>query len=170
MGAWAFVTGSAASPVYTGERLGFAQTFTNSDGFLMASGSRTGSASNAAIARQEADGSWYILLDTSPTYYDFYSFRFSGLNTLEGRVWTFPKAGSMSGGGNAFVGLRTGSATSVATGSGPSLQKLANLTNMNTYDSTAAVRAQASAADSLDPAVAQMLDKARRVFQQFPLP
>ena len=89
---------------------------------------------------------------------------------MEGRVWTFPKTGSMSGGGNAFVALRTGSASSVATGSGPSLQKLASLTNMNSYDSNAAVRAQASAMASVDPAVNRLLDKAIQVFQQMPRP
>lgn len=170
MGEWALVTGSFSSPIYSGDRLGFASTFTNSDGFLMASGSRTGSVVNSAIARRDADGSWYILLDTSPAYFDFYSFHFSGLNTMEGRVWTFPKTGTMSGGGNAFVGLRTGSATSVATGTGPSLQKLASLSNMTGYDSNAAVKALTSSADSLDPDVNLMLDKARQAFQQMARP
>ena len=171
LGEWAFVTGSFASPIYSGDRIGFASTFVNSDGgYLMASGSRTGSTSNWAIARQETDGSWYILLDTSPGYYDFYSFRFSGLNTMEGRVWTFPKTGSILGAGNPFIGLRTGSATSVATGSGPSLQKLANLTNMTGYESNAEVKAQTSSAESLDPAVNLMLDKARQALQQMARP
>ena len=89
---------------------------------------------------------------------------------MEGGVWTFPKTGAMSGGGNAFVGLRTGSATSVATGSGPSLQKLASLSNMNGYDANAAVRAQTSSGDSLDTDVNLMLDKARQAFQQMARP
>ncbi|MEO8653053.1 MAG: hypothetical protein ABI409_02910 [Ramlibacter sp.] len=171
LGEWALVTGSFASPIYSGDRIGFGSTFVNSDGgYLMASGTRTGAPSNGAIARQQTDGTWYILVDTSPGFYDFYSFRFSGLNTMEGRVWTFPKTGAISGGGNLFVGLRTGSATSVATSSGPTLQKLASLTNMAGYESNAAVKAQTSSADSLDPAVALMLDKARQAFQQMTRP
>lgn len=54
MGDWSFIIGSFNSPIYSGERLGFSSTFINSDGFLMASGSRLGSSPNSAIGRRSA--------------------------------------------------------------------------------------------------------------------
>jgi hypothetical protein len=39
---------------------------------------------------------------------------------------------------------------------------------MNSYDSNTAVRAQASAVVSVDPAVNRLLDKAIQLFQQMP--
>jgi hypothetical protein len=164
-GEWSFVTGSASSPVYFGERLGFANTFTTTDGYLMASGSRTGAASNVAIAR--FDGStWYILLDTSPSYYDFYSFGFSGLNTMEGRVWTFLKGSSLQGGGLPFIGQRSGSYNSVANGTGPSLQKSANLSAMTSYDSVAASKAQLSSVETYEQTDMQRTERARQMLEQ----
>lgn len=165
-GEWSFVIGSASSPVYYGDRIGFAKAFISNEGYLMAFGSRTGAASNLAMARKASDGSWYILLDTSPSYYDFYSFRFSGLNTMEGRAWTFLKGSSNEGAGTPFIGQRSGSFNSVANGTGPSLQKSANLSSMISYDSIGASKAQLSSVETYNQDDMQTTERARQVLQQ----
>lgn len=150
-GEWAVVKGTASFPIYFGERLGFGAIYTASDGSLSAQGSRSGSPSNAALARQETDGSWSLILDSSSSYYQFYSFRFSGLNTMEGTSWTFLKTENLSGTGLPFIALRSGSASSVISGTGPSLQKSANQSALMNYENVDASQAQFSATPTDDP-------------------
>ena len=159
-GEWSVVIGSTNFPVYFGDRLAFGSTF-SSAGILYASGSRTGSSSNVALGRQEADGSWLVLLDSSTSYYTAYSFRFSGLNTMEGRSWTYLKSGTLSGSGTPFVGLRTGSTTSVTNGTGPALQRSASIALLPNYDNIDASKAQISAAPSSDPEIVRATESAQ---------
>lgn len=165
-GEWSLVTGSSSFPIYFGERLGFGTTFTGSNGALSASGSRTGSSSNVALARQEADGSWTMILDSSPSYYTFNTFRFSGLNTMEGRSWTYLKSATLSGSGLPFVGLRTGSKTSVVSGTGPALQKPGIIAPLPNYDDIDASKAQISATPSSDPAIMRTVESAQQAVRE----
>lgn len=164
LGEWSFVTGSSSLPVYFGERLAFGTTY-SSAGDLYASGTRTGAPSNIALAT-ETDGSWIVLLNSSPSYYTAYIFRFSGLNTMEGRSWTYLKSSTLSGSGLPFVGLRTGSATSVINGSGPALQKSAKIESPLNYDSIDASKAQISAVPSSDPEIRRATESARQAVHE----
>lgn len=164
-GEWSIVIGSASFPVYFGDRLGFSAT-DYSNGLLYAVGSRTGSSPNIALGRRDADGSWYILLDSSTSYYEFFQFRFSGLNTMEGTSWTYLKTSLPSGAGLPFVGLRSGSAMSVINGTGPALQKSANLLGMNNYEGVAASKAQLSGAPSDDPNSIKGVLKAQQIARE----
>jgi hypothetical protein len=119
-GEWALVEGTKDFPVYFGERVTLSLTYT-SGGVLYAAGNRSGSESRVALATSMADGSWIILLDSSTNYYTAYNFKYSGLNTIEGRSWTYLKTSNISGSGLPFVGFRSLSASLVKTGSGPGI-------------------------------------------------
>lgn len=171
MGEWSLVIGSKLFPVYFGDRLAFGDTF-NSGGVLMAAGSRTGSSSNLAVASQQPDGTWSILLDASTSYYDYFTFRFSGLNTMEGTSWTFLKTSALSGSGLPFIGLRSGSASSVINGVGPALQQSSRLMSMPivNLEAIAASKAQLSAVPSDDPDALRAADRARQVVREMLTP
>lgn len=122
LGEWATTEGSTTYPIYFGERLQFSSTFTStSDGRLIAAGNRSGNtgATNMVVAYQGTDGVWSLLLDSSSNYYKFYRFTFSGLNSIEGTVWTYLKTSTPSGSGLPFIAFRSQSASLVKTGVGP---------------------------------------------------
>lgn len=122
LGEWATTEGSRAYPIYFGERIQFPSTFTSSsDGRVIAAGARSGTSggSNTAVAYQGSDGVWNLLLDSSTSYYKYYRFTFSGLNSIEGTCWTYLKTSSPSEFGLPFIAFRSQSASLVKTGVGP---------------------------------------------------
>ena len=111
LGEFVFVTGDTSLPVYFGERISFTSTQTV-NGTTAAVGNRTGEsgANNAAVGfYSPADGVWGVLLDSSPSYYEFFTFTFEGLNLVEGTEVTYLKGTTPSGSLNT-IGHRTKSA------------------------------------------------------------
>jgi hypothetical protein len=132
-GEWASVEGSSIFPVYYGERIQFSSVYTStSDGSVNAMGQRSGSNSNIALTRLESDGTWSLILDSSTNYYKYFNFTFSGLNTIEGRVWTYLKSSTLSGSGTPFVAFRSQSASFVKTGKGPGVKAAAATIHQST--------------------------------------
>lgn len=125
LGEWAIIEGGKTYPVYYGDRIQFPTTFTStsagSAGTLIAAGSRSGNTGATAVAFQQAGG-WYMMIDTSTSYYQFYSFSFTGLNAIEGTTWTFLKTSKLSGPGTPFIAFRSQSASFVKTGVGPGVK------------------------------------------------
>ena len=98
-GEWSATTGEPAFPVYFGDRVSFSGPFVSS-GVTYAAGNRTGDIARIALGRYAADiASWVFLVDSSTSYYQFYNFRFSGLNRIEGQSWTYLKTDKISGSG-----------------------------------------------------------------------
>ena len=122
LGEWAITEGGRTYPVYYGDRIQFSSIYTSTAaatiGKLYAAGSRSGSAGATAIAFQQ-DGVWYLLISSSTSYYQFYSFSFTGLNAIEGTTWTYLKTSQLSGSGTPFIAFRSQSASLVSTGVGP---------------------------------------------------
>jgi len=117
LGEWALIRGSASFPVYSGERIQLGATYrSTSDGALYASGNRSGSTPDVALTRQDTNGRWYMILDSSTSYYQYFEFGFSGLNAIEGRSWTILKTSTVSGSGTPFIGFRSLSASAVKSG------------------------------------------------------
>lgn len=166
-GEWALVSGSASFPIYFAERIGFADIHNGTSG-VYAKGSRTGAASNTALTRRETDGNWSLLLDSSTSYYTFFSLTFSGLNTVEGRSWTFLKTGTLSGGGLPVVGFRSASATAVKTGAGPALNKRIPVAGLGGYEEVDVVRA--AEVVPLQAGEEEVLERARQAVAQMRQP
>lgn len=68
---------------------------------------------------------WAILLDSSPSYYDLYTFQFVGFNLIEGEESTYVKGTSPSG-SLPFVAYRIKSGALVAGQSAPGIVKSAS--------------------------------------------
>jgi hypothetical protein len=119
-GEWGHVQGTQSYPIYFAERIQLGATYVYS-GLTYAVGSRSGSTGNLALGYLDADGYFYQLLDSSTSYYQFSKFRLSGLNTIEGSLWTYLKTGVPSGTGMPFYANRIRSATAVQTGVGPGI-------------------------------------------------
>jgi hypothetical protein len=122
MGEWAITEGGKSYPVYYGDRIQFSTTMTSTSadtlGMLVAVGSRSGSTGALAIAYEDK-GKWYLLIGTSASYFQYYVFTFTGLNSIEGTTWVFPRTSSPSGAGSPFIAYRSQSASLVKTGVGP---------------------------------------------------
>lgn len=131
MGEWALVQGSRLLPVYFGDRVSFGTTFKATDGKLMARGNRSGATDRIALSSEDSPGTWHMLVDSSTSYYQFYEFKFSGFNTIEGNVWTYLKSSSPSGSGLPFVAFRSQSASLVSNGVGPGVRSLALINRSN---------------------------------------
>lgn len=121
LGEWAIVDGSKSFPLYYGERITFKQTQII-NGIEIAYGNRSGKSGsvNTAIGTVD-DGDYYILLDTSTSYYTAYLFTAGGLNSGTGRSWTFLKTSSLSGSGLASVAFRMSGAKAAASGNAPAI-------------------------------------------------
>ncbi len=134
LGEWAIIEGGKSYPVYYGDRIQFSATFTSttsgSIGTLFAGGNRSGSTGATAVAFQQ-DGVWYMLISTSTSYYQFYSFTFTGLNSIEGTTWTYLKTSTLSGPGTPFIAFRSQSASYVKTGVGPGVKAQALAATQN---------------------------------------
>lgn len=111
LGEWAVIQGAPVLPIYFGDRLSLLTTVT-SEGRLFAAGNRTGAPARLAVGFQEG-AAWYLLLDSSTSYYTLYVFRFAGLNQVQGSAWTYLKSGSPSGAGLPFLGHRIQGASAV---------------------------------------------------------
>lgn len=128
MGEWVFVEGTSSFPVYFGDRIKFYSTMSAS-GTLTATGNRSGSSSSIALSSLVSNDVWSLLIDSSSSYYKYYRYSFSGLNTIEGTSWTFLKSGSPSGSGLPFVAFRSQSASLVKNGIGPGVQARSSINN-----------------------------------------
>lgn len=121
LGEWSMVIGEQAFPLYDGERVQFGTRRANANGPYL-DGARLGSAESVAVVAQ-ANGSYGILVDSSPDYYRFFRYDTTGFNRLEGQFWIFEKSGNPSGAGTFFQGFRTASASFVQSGNGPASSK-----------------------------------------------
>ena len=120
LGELAFVTGDPSFPVYFGERITFSGTQLL-NGSMWAVGNRTGEfgADNLAVGQYSAElGMWTVLLDSSPSYYEFFTFHFDGTNLVEGLSYTFLKISSPASGSDT-IGNRIRSAQAAAGGDAP---------------------------------------------------
>jgi hypothetical protein len=106
--------------IYFGDRIYFNDSHTDTDGTEWVVGQIRGASSNRiAVARFEPGNNRFaILLDSSPSYYQFYLFDMTK-DRMEGRNWTFRKEDEPSGSGLSFIGHRVASRSYVQTGVGP---------------------------------------------------
>jgi hypothetical protein len=149
LGEWAMVEGSAADPVYSGERITLSTTANAIDG-LVAAGSRTGDASAVAISSYVASSNtWVMLMDSSGTQYRLYVFAFAAFDRIEGTRYLYAKGTQPTVGVN-FIGQRIKSAAAVAGSDAPGTGKMritATSRDSGTDDrgqaSTGTVRAEA---------------------------
>ena len=126
-GEWATTTGDPVFPIYFADRVAFSGPIVSA-GVTYASGNRTGDSARIALGYYGPSiNSWLMLVDSSPSYYTAYNFRFSGLNRIEGQTWTYLKSSTMSGSGLYFVGHRTKSQARVKGGSAPGITMSAPL-------------------------------------------
>ena len=159
MGEWSSTEGDPAFPVYFGDRISFSLALSDAAG-PYAGGWRTGSTSNLAVGSWSATtGSFNILIDSSATFYRFYSFQLVTLNRAEGVYWTYAKTALPTGLGTYFVSHRTKSGAFVRSGVGPGVTKSAATSALrDTID--ASMAAQAPAAGE---APAPILEAAQRL-------
>lgn len=116
-GDYHFTTGQ--SGVYFGDRLRFDEEYIGTDGDRYLSGNViNGSANRIALVNYELDSGWFILVDSSTSFYNAYLFDMSK-DTLQGRSWTYRKGESPVGTGLQFIAHRTASKASAMTGVGP---------------------------------------------------
>lgn len=121
LGEWAIVEGSKSYPSYWGERITFKGTQVI-NGTEVAVGNRSGHSGSSRMALGSIDdGDYYILLDTSPSYYTAYAFTAGGLNSGTGKSWSFLKTSSLSGSGLTAIAFRMSGATAAAGGNAPVL-------------------------------------------------
>lgn len=165
-GEWSAVIGSASFPVYYGERLRFSSTYNSTT----LSGSRKGDSSDIALCSYDASTrSWSILLDSSASYYQFFSFKFTGFNSIEGSHWTILKGSTLSGSGTNFVAYRTASKSAVQGLGGPAkAQALQGSLNESTDAQMTQDRALAESTKSNVPAPPEIQDAATRALLSFP--
>lgn len=126
-GEWSGVTGSPSFPLYSGERIILNTTYTGTDGTNFLRGTRSGSPNLALCSYDPATKYWSIILDSSTSYYQFFYFKFTGFNRMEGTHWTYLKSGNISGTGENWVAFRTASKNYVQGGSGPRTSKSVQL-------------------------------------------
>ncbi len=117
-GEFHFTTGALG--VYFGNRIYFDDEYTDTSGTEWIVGQvREGSSDRLAIARYEQSNDQFaILVDSSPSYYQFYLFDMTK-DRMEGRSWTYNKDDDPSGSGLRFIGHRVASPSYVQTGVGP---------------------------------------------------
>ena len=124
-GEWAAVIGDESFPVYFGERMSFFAPYVGSDGTQYLSGNRAGEfgANNFAVCSYSSStGYWAVLIDSSTSYYEFFYFKFTGFNRMEGTEYTYLKGSSPINGSN-FVAFRTASKSFVQGLGGPATAK-----------------------------------------------
>jgi len=105
LGEWAIVNGGSANAIYSGERLEFT-SMTSDAASPRASGNRSGAPSNWAYAAWEpATQQIFVVLDSSPSYYETWRFRYSGLNRVDGDHAVYVK-GSQPAAWEPSIGTR----------------------------------------------------------------
>jgi hypothetical protein len=88
LGELSFVEGATA---FFGDRITLTGTQVL-NGKVWAVGHKTGDNARLAVGRYEPGlAMWTILLDSSASYYDYYTFRFVGVNYVEGLDYTYLK-------------------------------------------------------------------------------
>jgi hypothetical protein len=119
LGEWATSDGDSGTfPIFFAERISFS-SFQNTASGQVAVGNRSGSSSNLAVG-SIGSGGYSMLLDSSTSYYKFYTFSFYGHDVIRGSVYTYLK-GSSPGGSLPFVAFRMKSASLVAFHNGPGI-------------------------------------------------
>jgi len=84
LGEWAIVNGGPANPSYSGERLQFS-SMTPDAASPRASGSRSGAPLNWVYAAWEPTTKQiFVVLDSSPSYYETWRFKYAGFSRLDG--------------------------------------------------------------------------------------
>jgi len=120
LGEFALVTGNTTLPDYFGERITFSST-QPINGTVYAVGNRTGESGANSLALGHwvaALGKWTVLIDSAPSYWDYYTFTFEGVNFVEGDDATYLK-GSLPNGSLNALGVRVRSAQAAAGGNAP---------------------------------------------------
>ncbi|HEY8622271.1 MAG TPA: hypothetical protein VIM74_00270 [Casimicrobiaceae bacterium] len=166
LGELAFVSGNRTLPIYFGERISFTSTQTI-NGLTYAVGNRSGESgsNNLAVGQYSpALNKWTVLLDSSTSYYQFYSFVFEGLNLAEGDESTYLKGTSPSGSLNT-IGNRIKSAQAAAGANAPGVTKASMHPGTVGTDSYAAAKVSAQAAQQLEPPYVQTLHTLESVLQ-----
>jgi hypothetical protein len=167
LGEIAFVTGDTDLPVYFGERISFTSTQLL-NGSTWAVGNRTGEsgANNMAVGQySSALGQWAVLLDSSPSYWEFYTFTFEGFNLVEGSQSTYLK-GSLPNGSLNTIGNRIKSAQAAAGGDAPGVSnEMLRPTIAVSTDAYAATKASAQMAYQLTPSQLEVLHQLESVLQ-----
>jgi hypothetical protein len=169
LGEFIFVSGDTILPVYFGERISFNGTqVSTTNGTTFAAGNRTGDSgvNNIAVGQFNAGtATWGILLDSSPLYYEYFTFTFEGLNLVEGTSSTYLKGSSPNGSLNT-IGHRTKSALAAAGGVGPGvINEMKRPTAALGTDSYAAAKASAQTPNQLAPAQLEALHQLEAVLQ-----
>jgi len=175
LGEFAFVIGNTTFPVYFGQRISFTGTQLL-NGSTYAVGNMTGEsgASYLAVGNYSPSlGQWTVLLDSAPSYYQFYTFTFEGFNLVEGSEYTYLKGASPTSSLNV-IGNRIKSAQAAAGGNAPGvIRSMALSTNRAGADSTtkagtdsyAAAMVSAQTAQQLPPAQIDVLHELESVLQ-----
>ncbi|HEX8009894.1 MAG TPA: hypothetical protein VF814_03010 [Casimicrobiaceae bacterium] len=164
LGEFGFVTGDAIFPVYFGDRISFTSIQTI-NGSQYAVGNRTGEtgANNIAVGQYSpALGQWTVLLDSSPSYYEFFTFTFEGVNLVEGTESTFLKT-SLPSASSSTVGNRFKSAQAAAGSNAPGV-KTARVAVAGA-DSYAAEKASIQTPSQLAPAELDALHELQTVLE-----
>ncbi|MCU6434016.1 hypothetical protein LPB67_09580 [Undibacterium sp. Jales W-56] len=140
-GEWSGVYGSPSFPVYNGERIKFNSTYIATDGTNYLKGYRTGSTANIALCSYDANsGYWSMILDSSTSYYQFFQFKFTGFNRMEGTHWTFLKGGTIAGSGENWVAFRTASKSFVLGLIAPATEKSEMMVDPNVLQTASEAR------------------------------
>ena len=166
LGELSFVIGTPSFPVYFGERITFTSTQTI-NGSTYAVGNRTGDtgASNIALGQYSPSlNQWTVLLDASPSYWDFFTFTFEGLNLMEGNEYTYLKGNSPAG-SLGVIGNRIKSAQAAAGLNAPGVAKASVHSSATEIDSYMAQKVTAQTASQLAPAYAETLHVMESVLQ-----
>lgn len=140
-GEWALVDGSSQ---FFAERLTFDKDSAPADGSAhSAAGNRSGwTGGNYTVLGKldVASGLWIIVLDSSASSYQAWSFKPGGLSKFEGTHYTYLKT-ALPTTGEPFVAFRTRSRGKVVTGIGPGTDKALALPD---YEATDRARVAAS--------------------------
>jgi hypothetical protein len=138
--------------MYFGDRIVFTRTMVSSDGTLFAAGNKTGDTTRIAVGSYVPGlQKWTVLLDTSTSYYDYYTFVFDGLNLIEGDDYTYLKT-SMPSGSLPMVGFRTKSAQAAAGSNAPgTIRAQMAESNANVSNDYSVAKTTIQAAKVLEP-------------------
>jgi len=164
LGEFAFVLGSPSVPLYFGQRVTFTRTQLL-NGSVYAVGNITGAteSTNLAIGRFVPNlQRWTVLIDSSPSYYQYYVFDFAGFNFTEGDESTYLKTESPNGTLNV-IGTRVKSAQAATGANAPGTQKVMPRLRSVEIDAENASRAAMQVPNELDTAHLDSLRELERV-------
>lgn len=109
-GDWAITEGTLNSGgVFSGTRMVFSAPYTSTtDGVTAAVGNISGT-NNIVVGLKDNtnySNAFNVLQDYSSTHYKFYTIYTTGINSITGTSYIYPKSSTLSGSGTAFVGFR----------------------------------------------------------------